>query len=69
MGADANRDNYGQLRVRLLVEPQILPDARLDLTYAHGQSQAPQYVGVVAPFRQRSDPNATYGVFGINVDR
>ena len=68
LGADPNRDSYGQLRARLLIEPRNLPGARIDLTYAHSQSQAPQIVGVAAPFRDRRDPNAYYGVFGINVD-
>ncbi len=67
-GIDPNRDNSELVRLKLLAEPQILPGARLELTYAHVSSRMPQVEGVEQPFRRRRDPNATYGVFRVNVD-
>jgi len=62
-GADPNHDVYGLLRAKLLLEPS--DRTRLTLTYAHSQSQAPQIVGVDAPFDKRRDPTVGYGVFRI----
>ncbi|MEO7240381.1 MAG: TonB-dependent receptor [Sphingomicrobium sp.] len=67
-GPDPNDDDYGQMRVKLLARPTGLPGARIELTYAHNQSHMPQVEGNVLPFRRRRDPDATYGVFRINVD-
>jgi outer membrane receptor protein involved in Fe transport len=67
-GADPNHDVYGLVRAKLLVKPAALAGSRLDLTYAHLQSQAPQIVGVTAPFRKRRDASGFYGTFRINVD-
>lgn len=67
-GADFNRDEYGQLRVKLLARPDALPGVRAELTYAHLQSKAPQIEGIRTPFRDRRDPSAGYGVFDNNVD-
>ena len=67
-GTDFNRDEYGQLRLKLLVRLGALPDAHAELTYAHVQAQSPQVEGVRPPFRKRRDPNAGYGAFGTNVD-
>ena len=66
VGADPNHDVYGQLRAKLLMKPG--PDTRAVLTYSHTQSQAPQIVGVTAPFSDRRDEDGLYGVFRINVD-
>lgn len=67
-GADPNRDEYGQLRFKLLARPQALPGSSIELTYAHIQSQMPQVEGVRAPFRKRRDPLDGYGTFRNNVD-
>lgn len=65
-GADPNHDVYGLLRAKLLAKPAAA--TRVTLTYSHSQSQAPQVVGVTAPFRERRDENVGYGLFRINVD-
>lgn len=65
-GADPNNDVFGLLRAKLLIAPS--PATRATLTYVHSQSQAPQQVGVAAPFEERRDPNPNYGIFRINVD-
>lgn len=55
-GADIDRDDYGLARVKLLFEPRALPGARLETSYVHTQSQAPQFEAVLAPFRKRRFP-------------
>jgi len=65
-GADPNHDVFGVLRAKVLAVPA--PDTRLVLTYAHNESQAPQIVGVDAPFSARQDRSAGYGIFRVNVD-
>jgi outer membrane receptor protein involved in Fe transport len=65
-GADPNHDVFGVLRAKVLAVPA--PDTRLVLTYAHHESQAPQIVGVDAPFSARQDRSAGYGIFRVNVD-
>lgn len=67
-GADPNHDVYGLLRAKLLLTPRALPGTRATLTYAHTQSQAPQVVGVSAPFRERRDRDVSYGLFRIRAD-
>jgi outer membrane receptor protein involved in Fe transport len=66
--ADPNHDVFGVLRAKLLVKPPSLPGSRMTLTYTHLHSQAPQLVGLTAPFRRRRDVEGGYGVFRINVD-
>jgi iron complex outermembrane recepter protein len=68
VGADPNEDDYGLIRVKLLVEPAALPGMRLVTTYAHVDSNMPQIEGVRQPFEARRDPTATYGVFSTDVD-
>ncbi|HVH49399.1 MAG TPA: TonB-dependent receptor [Sphingomicrobium sp.] len=65
-GADPNHDVFGLLRAKLLLNRG--PKTRLALTYVHSQSQAPQIVGVTAPFRDRRDVDGLYGIFRTNVD-
>ena len=65
---DPNHDVYGLARAKLLVKPRGSPDSRLELTYVHTQSQAPQIVGLTFPFRARRDQGGFYGTFRINVD-
>jgi outer membrane receptor protein involved in Fe transport len=65
-GADPDRDRFGVLRAKLLAKPA--PGTELVVTYAHNQSQAPQIVGVHAPFRRRRDDAPNYGIFRVNVD-
>jgi outer membrane receptor protein involved in Fe transport len=67
-GADPNHDVFGLLRAKLLITPRRMRDSRLLLTYVHSHSQAPQTVGVSAPFRARRDQVDGYGVFRVKVD-
>lgn len=67
-GADPNRDDYEVLRAKLAFAPAALPDARMVTTFTHTRSQAPQIVGIAAPFRDRRDPFGFYGIFGIRVN-
>lgn len=64
--ADPNHDVYGLFRAKLMANPSAR--TRMVLTYEHTQSQAPQIVGVTAPFDDRRDEAGLYGVFRINVD-
>jgi outer membrane receptor protein involved in Fe transport len=67
--ADPNRDEYGVVRVKLLAEPKSLPGARLETTYVHTQSRAPQIAAVKRPFEERrGDALPMYGVFDTDVD-
>ena len=59
---------FGLARAKLLVKPGGLPDTRLSDPYAHMQIQAPQIVGLTAPFRERRDTSGLYGTFRVNVD-
>ncbi len=68
VGIDPNSDDSELIRVKLLAQPSSLPDTKLSLTYAHGRSQMPQIEGIEAPYKERRNPNATYGIFEINVD-
>lgn len=68
VGVDPNQDNFEVIRLKVLAEPKGLPGTRLTLIYSHGHSQMPQLEGVRPPFKDRRDPNATYGIFGITVD-
>lgn len=63
-----NRDEYGLLRAKLLLEPRRFPGLRVLTTYVHSTSQQPQIEGVVAPFEERRDPTPGYGVFATAVD-
>jgi outer membrane receptor protein involved in Fe transport len=67
-GPDPNADDYGQVRAKLLLQPKALRAAKLQLVYAHTESHAPQVEGISPPFRDRRDPDATYGIFRTNVD-
>jgi len=66
--ADPNEDSYSLFRLKLLAEPRLLPGARIELTYSHTETLAPQIEGVKAPFEQRRDPSPIYGSFLTNVD-
>ncbi|QNN65669.1 TonB-dependent receptor [Sphingomonas rhizophila] len=68
VGADPNRDLYGTLRTKLLFRPSGSAGPKLELGYAHIESQMPQIEGVRPPFEERRDPVATYGTFRVNVD-
>jgi outer membrane receptor protein involved in Fe transport len=65
---DPNRDDFDMVRLKLLATPSALPDWRFDLVAQHDRSHSPQFVGVRAPFVQRADPAATYGIFTLGVD-
>ncbi len=69
-GADIDRDDHGLVRVKLLAEPRELPGLRIEASYVHSESQAPQFEAIRAPFKQRRT-NAfeqTNGVIRTNVD-
>jgi iron complex outermembrane receptor protein len=65
---DPNHEVSGLARVKLLVKPRSMPDTRLLITYLHNHSQAPQVVGLTAPFKERHDASGFYGTFRIKVD-
>lgn len=67
-GADPDRDEYGLLRLKLLAEPDALPGLRIETSYVHLESQAPQIEGIRPPFRERRDPIDGYGIFRTNVE-
>ncbi len=68
IGVDYNRDAYDIVRLKLLATPPSAPGLRLTAILSHNRSSAPQVEGVIAPFTDRRDPNATYGVFTVRVD-
>lgn len=69
-GADLDRDDHGTLRLKLLAEPRELPGVRLEASYAHVASQAPQFEAVAFPFKQRRSPvpERTVGIMRTNSD-
>ena len=67
-GADPNQDRHATFRFKLLVEPRAMSGTRVTATYAHTESRAPQVERIKEPFWQRRDPDATYGIWGTNVD-
>lgn len=69
-GADIDRDDYGLVRVKLLAEPREVPGLRVETIYVHSESQAPQFEGVRAPFKERRvlSLEPTNGVIRANVD-
>jgi outer membrane receptor protein involved in Fe transport len=69
-GADIGRDDHGLVRIKLLAEPRALPGVRLEASYVHSRSQAPQFEAVSAPFKERRSPQfeRTNGVHKIRVD-
>ena len=66
--ADPNRDDTANFRAKLLLTPSGWSGTRVVLVAAHVLSRMPQIEGVSAPFRNRRDPNATYGIFRVRVD-
>ena len=69
-GADIDRDDYGFVRVKTLLEPAAVPGLRMETSYVHTRSQAPQFEAVQAPFKARRFPipERTNGIHRINVD-
>ncbi len=69
-GADIDRDDHGLLRVKLVAEPRGISGMRLEASYVHVESQAPQFEGVEAPFKERRSrvPQRTNGVLRTNID-
>lgn len=69
-GADIDRDDHSIVRIKLVAEPHAIPKMRLEATYAHVESQAPQFEAVRAPFEARRAPlpEPTNGVLRTNVD-
>jgi outer membrane receptor protein involved in Fe transport len=68
--ADIDRDDYSAARIKLLAEPRNLPGLRLEASFAHTESQAPQFETVAAPFEERRFPVPlrTNGVIRTSVD-
>lgn len=66
-GADPNRNEYGQLRFKLLAKPLALPGARLELAYAHTETDGGGGTTVRQPFRERRAPGVA-GIFTTNAD-
>lgn len=67
--ADPNRDEYGLLRIKLLAEPKSMPSARLEATYVHQETRAPQIAAVRQPFEsRRADALPTHGVIDTRVN-
>ncbi|WP_309612008.1 TonB-dependent receptor domain-containing protein [Sphingomonas sp.] len=66
--ADPNRDDSSNFRAKLLLTPSASPGTRIELIAAHVVSHMPQIEGVSEPYRERRDPDATYGVFRVRVD-
>jgi outer membrane receptor protein involved in Fe transport len=67
-GANPNRDDFKLIRLKLLGEPRAWPGARLEASFSRTDSQMPQIEGIRAPFRERRDPLAPYGVFRAEVN-
>lgn len=69
-GASLDRDEFGVLRAKLLARPAAIPGLKITATYAHGESQAPQFEALYPPFKARRVPVAepTNGVFLVNSD-
>lgn len=70
VGANLERDDYGVARVKLFAQPAAFPGLRIETTYVHGESQAPQFEAVFPPFAARRAPQGeiTNGVYRINID-
>jgi len=70
VGADIDRDDHGAARIKLLAEPREVAGLRLEASYAHTESQAPQFETVAAPFEERRFPVPlrTNGVIRTSVD-
>lgn len=67
-GADPDLDRFGLVRARLLAKPSALPGLSLLATFVHSDARMPQVEFAAVPFRERRDPDATYGVWDVNVD-
>ncbi|MES2905406.1 MAG: TonB-dependent receptor [Pseudomonadota bacterium] len=69
-GANIDRDDHGFVRVKLLAEPRAFPGLRVEASYVHSETQAPQFEAIRAPFKQRRSPllEQTNGVIRTNVD-
>ena len=65
--ADPNRNRYGQVRVKLLAQPSVLPQARLEVAFSHIESSLPQFEIVQPPFRKRRNSRAV-PVFRTRID-
>jgi outer membrane receptor protein involved in Fe transport len=66
--ADADHDEYGLLRFKLLATPESLPGARIEISYTHSQSEMPQTELIQRPFRRRENLTGFAAIFRANVD-
>lgn len=67
-GANYNADDYDLLRFKLLAKPASIPGLSVTAVFSHSRSSAPQIEGIREPYRERRDPDATYGLFKVRVD-
>ncbi|GGD96507.1 TonB-dependent receptor [Tsuneonella deserti] len=67
-GISYNRDRYAVVRLKLLATPTALPGLQVSATATHNRSAAPQFEGVREPFKERRDPEATYGFFDVRTN-
>lgn len=56
--ADPNRHRYGLVRLKLLAQPRAVPQAKLEVSFAHTESSLPQFEIVDAPFDERKTSRA-----------
>jgi len=66
IGASPDIDKQSLIRLKFLARPTA--ELRIETGISHSHSQMPQFEGIRAPFKQRRDPLATYGVFGSWID-
>lgn len=67
-GIDERKDRFGSARVKILAEPASIPGMRLEVTYQHLESDAPQGETTRIPFERRENPTGGGGYFKTNVD-
>lgn len=67
-GADERRDDFFNLRAKLLAEPEALPGLRLELILAHTNTAAPQADAINAPFEDRANPAGGGGLWRTDTD-
>lgn len=68
--ADIDEDKAASARIKVLYRPDGSPSTRLEATFAHTSSRAPQFEGVSAPFRERRlpVPQQTIGVMDVRAN-
>ncbi|MBX7483328.1 TonB-dependent receptor [Qipengyuania qiaonensis] len=67
-GVDERRDDFFNVRAKLLAEPEALPGLRLEFIYAHTDTAAPQADTVREPFEDRANPEGGGGLWRTDTD-